>query len=61
MSNTRYEDETLECADCAEPFVLTAGEQRFFIEQRGFQLPRRCKACRGAARAGREAAGADTR
>ena len=44
-----FEDKTLECAECREPFVFTAGEQAFF-EERGFSEPRRCKKCRDAKR-----------
>ncbi|MHC1572405.1 MAG: zinc-ribbon domain-containing protein [Methanosarcinales archaeon] len=39
------EDRTLVCKDCGEEFVFTAGEQEFF-EEKGFDDPQRCKACR---------------
>ena len=43
-----YEDKTLNCKDCGNDFVFTAGEQEFYAE-RGFQNePQRCKACRDA-------------
>lgn len=37
-------DKQINCRDCKQPFVFTEGEQAFF-EQRGFQPPKRCKAC----------------
>ena len=41
-----YQDKTLECKDCGEEFIFTAGEQEFYAE-RGFQNePQRCKPCR---------------
>ena len=41
-----YEDKTLQCKDCGEDFVFTAGEQEFYAEK-GFQNePSRCKDCR---------------
>ncbi|MDD3840315.1 MAG: zinc-ribbon domain containing protein [Clostridia bacterium] len=41
-----FEDKVLNCQDCGQEFVFTAGEQEFY-EQRGFQNePKRCKACR---------------
>jgi hypothetical protein len=43
------EDQTLECVDCAEKFVFSVGEQRFFAE-RGLRAPRRCRECRRAKR-----------
>lgn len=39
------ETQKLVCADCAEVFDFTPGEQRFFKEK-GFTNPRRCKPCR---------------
>lgn len=38
-------DEQLNCSDCRTSFNFTAGEQAFYAE-RGYQKPRRCKACR---------------
>ena len=41
-----YEDKTLQCKECGNEFVFTAGEQEFYAEK-GFQNePQRCKACR---------------
>lgn len=43
-----YEDKTLQCKDCGQDFVFTAGEQEFY-EEKGFRNPpARCKDCRDA-------------
>ena len=41
------EDRTITCSDCGQSFTFTAEEQSFYAE-RGFQEPKRCKACRDA-------------
>jgi len=46
-----FEDLTLTCRDCNQPFVLTAKDQAFFArmtddEGRPFKNPVRCKPCR---------------
>jgi hypothetical protein len=41
------EDKTLACVDCQDSFTWTAGEQKFYEEQR-FTQPKRCKPCRKA-------------
>jgi len=47
-----YQDKTLTCRDCGQPFVWTAGEQEFYAS-RGLQNPpSRCPADRAARRAG---------
>ncbi len=40
-----YEDRTLQCTDCNNEYIFTAGEQEFFAE-RDFSEPKRCKECR---------------
>ena len=46
-----FQDKTLTCRDCGQPFVFTAGEQEFY-EQRGFtNEPTRCADCRRARKA----------
>ena len=41
-----FTDKTLECVDCGNEFVFTAGEQEFY-SQKGFtNEPRRCPTCR---------------
>ena len=43
-----YEDKTLTCKECGQPFVFTAGEQEFYAEKGLENEPQRCKACRDA-------------
>ena len=43
-------DENLICADCGTSFPFSASEKAFYAE-RGFSTPKRCKACRAAAKA----------
>ena len=51
-----YQDKTLVCRDCGNEFVFTAGEQEFYAEK-GFQNePTRCRECRQARKASRNAA-----
>lgn len=40
-----FRDRKLECADCGNTFIFTAGEQEFY-QERGFSEPRRCPSCR---------------
>lgn len=45
----QFEDRDLECVDCQQSFVFTAGEQQFFAKQNPpFNPPKRCKPCRDA-------------
>lgn len=37
------------CKDCAAIFAISPGEQDWFAA-RGYQLPKRCRECRGIAR-----------
>jgi CxxC-x17-CxxC domain-containing protein len=41
-----YEDKSLVCVECHQPFVWTAGEQRFYAERNFQNAPKRCKACK---------------
>lgn len=41
-----YEDKTLNCKECGEEFVFTAGEQEFYNEKGFVNEPQRCKNCR---------------
>lgn len=58
-------DELLNCVDsgkrpdCTGTFVFTKGEREFF-EAKNFSPPRRCKACRAAKKAEKEADGYNT-
>ena len=46
-----YQDKTIACRDCGQPFAFTAGEQEFYA-QRGFtNEPSRCPSCRQARKA----------
>jgi len=47
-------DEQRTCDRCKQPFLFTAGEQAFF-SSKGFTPPKRCKTCRDALKAEREA------
>lgn len=44
----QYVDQTIQCKDCPESFVFSAGEQTFYAEKigPGFVAPKRCKECR---------------
>lgn len=45
MTENQTQDTTLNCSDCHQPFVFSAGEQAFFAE-RQLTPPKRCKNCR---------------
>jgi CxxC-x17-CxxC domain-containing protein len=41
-----FQDRPLQCLDCKNEFIFTAGEQEFY-ERKGFkEIPKRCKPCR---------------
>ena len=43
-----FQDKSLQCSDCGQEFIFTAGEQEFYAS-RGLQNePRRCPECRRA-------------
>lgn len=44
--NTRYTDRILNCIDCGEDFVFSAGEQQFFADKQFLNDPKRCKTCK---------------
>lgn len=47
-----FQDQTLPCQGCGQPFVFTAGEQEFY-EKKGFkEIPKRCRGCRDARKTG---------
>jgi len=53
-----FQDKVLQCRDCGNQFIFTAGEQEFYAEK-GFQNePTRCRDCRAARRQGRGGYGA---
>jgi DNA replicative helicase MCM subunit Mcm2 (Cdc46/Mcm family) len=41
------QEKELKCVDCGNTFTWTAEEQEFFRD-RGYEPPKRCKACRQA-------------
>ena len=46
------EEKTIVCA-CGQSFAFTEGEQKFY-EEKGFEPPKRCPACRAKRRQERE-------
>ncbi len=55
-SVSHYSDKVLQCRDCGNEFVFSAGEQEFYAT-RGFSEPTRCPECRAARKAQRESGG----
>ncbi len=52
-----YSDKSMNCADCGQEFIFTAGEQDFYA-QRGFtEAPKRCQTCRATRKAQRGSSG----
>jgi CxxC-x17-CxxC domain-containing protein len=45
-----YEDRTLTYRDCADTFLFSGGEQRFFAEKGLVNIPQRCPSCRANAK-----------
>ena len=41
-----YEDRTLECQDCAQPFTFTADDQAYHASKGFTNEPKRCQPCR---------------
>lgn len=54
IENTSFEDKEIVCRDCKQPFMLTGGEQQFFADK-GLFTPSRCKQCRAANKARKDA------
>lgn len=52
---SEYQDKTIKCVDCGQEFTFTAGEQEFYAEKGFTNEPKRCKACRDAKKAAKEA------
>ncbi len=48
-----YQDKVLQCRDCGNDFVWTAGEQAFYASKNLVNTPARCPSCRAASRAAR--------
>jgi len=43
-----FQDRSITCVDCSEPFVWTSGEQVFFHDKGLKNEPKRCKPCKQA-------------
>lgn len=41
-----FEDKTIICVECNQPFIFTAGEQAFFNDKGLQNEPKRCKPCK---------------
>ncbi len=50
-SDTTGSDQTLQCRDCGQDFVFTAGEQSFYASRGFTHPPTRCPECRAARKA----------
>ena len=48
-----YEDKTLVCQDCGQPFTFSADEQSFYATKGFTNEPKRCESCRQARRSER--------
>lgn len=46
-----FEDKTLRCRECNDPFTWTAGEQQFYKEKQLINIPARCPKCRASRKA----------
>lgn len=52
-----FQDRPINCLDCKNEFLFTAGEQEFY-DRKGFrEVPKRCKPCRDARKAKRAGGG----
>ena len=52
-----YEDKTLTCLDCGQPFTFSADDQSFHAEKGFINEPKRCTSCREARRNERDGGG----
>jgi len=46
--SSEFQDRSITCVDCGEPFVWTSGEQVFFHDKGLKNEPKRCKPCKQA-------------
>jgi len=56
MANEPLADKQIVCVDCGAQFLFTGRDQAFY-QERGYQHPRRCKACRDKRKSGGNATG----
>ena len=47
-ADSEYQDRSIKCVDCNEPFIWTSGEQAFFHDKGLKNEPKRCKPCKQA-------------
>jgi CxxC-x17-CxxC domain-containing protein len=57
---TNDDDRTINCVDCGQPFLFTAGEQAFYASKGLTNAPTRCRACRDARKQQRTSAGGES-
>jgi len=48
LTETEFTDLPIECIDCRQQFIWTAGEQKFFSLKGLVNPPKRCKSCKKA-------------
>ena len=48
-----FDDKTLQCTECGQEFVFTAGEQEFYSSRGLMNEPKRCPECRQARKGAR--------
>ena len=54
-----YEDRTLSCVECGQPFIFSADDQAYHADRGYANEPKRCPACRQAKRAQRNSGSYD--
>lgn len=52
-----YQDRTLSCVECGQPFIFSADDQAYHAERGFTSEPRRCRPCRQARRSQRDGGG----
>ena len=52
-----YEDRTLTCVDCGQPFTFSADDQTYHAEKGYTNEPKRCTSCRAERRSQRDNGG----
>lgn len=56
-----FTDKYIQCSDCGQDFIWTAGEQEFFAGKNLQNEPRRCKACKSRRASSRPTLATDSR
>jgi CxxC-x17-CxxC domain-containing protein len=59
--STMYTDKPINCRDCGQEFIFTAGEQEFYAAKGFGNEPTRCKACRDSRKGAKPRRGDDSR